>query len=79
MRVKLFSVDLVYFMDEYMSFSIFTEVSFPVMSSILCEKQEKLIVMSVLLMFPAPLASGGTLPLSSEDVGSSPKQALALQ
>lgn len=44
------------------------------MNPILCEKQGKLIVMSIPLMFPAPLASGGTLPLSSESVGFRPKQ-----
>lgn len=44
------------------------------MSPILCEKQTKLIVMSIPLMFPASLASGGTLPLNSEGVGSGPKQ-----
>lgn len=44
------------------------------MSPTLCKKQAKLIVMSIPLVFPAPLASGGTLPLSSEDAGSRPKQ-----
>lgn len=44
------------------------------MSPILCEEQAKLIVMSIPLMFPAPLASGGTLSLISEGGGSKPKQ-----
>lgn len=61
-----------FFVDT--SFSIFTEVPFSVMSPILREKQAKLIVMSISLMFPAPLASGRTLPLSSEGDGSRPKQ-----
>lgn len=44
------------------------------MSPIPCEKQAKLIVKSIPLLFSVPLALGGTLPLNSEDVGSRPKQ-----
>ncbi|KQK78470.1 hypothetical protein AAES_114894 [Amazona aestiva] len=65
--------------DNLWSRAILARGPLPCYEYILCEKQAKLIVMPVPLMFPAPLASGGTLPLNSEDIGSSPKQAHVLQ